>query len=145
MKCVVLHVEDDPNDLFFTAKAFKKVAPQVHLIQIDDGEKAVSYLSGTGDYADAAKHPRPHMVLLDLKLPRRSGLEILEWMRKIESLRDIPAVILSSSKDPSDVERANGLGVSTYLVKSSDIQLMREMLRGVADLAARHVALHQQG
>ena len=84
---------------------------------VRDGDQAVAYLEGKGDYADRKQHPLPVVVLLDLKLPRRSGLEVLEWMRAQPDLRRIPVVVLTSSRESVDVNKAYDLGANSYLVK----------------------------
>ena len=93
----VLLVEDDDNDVLFVQRAFKHAGILNRLEVVRDGDQAVDYLSGKGEYADRDKHPLPVFVLLDLKMPRRSGLEVLEWVKEREGLRRIPIVVLTSS------------------------------------------------
>lgn len=113
----ILLVEDEPDDIFLLLRAFKKVnlANSVHVVK--DGEEAVLYLSGQGIYSDRQKYPLPMLILLDLKLPRRSGLEVLEWLRQQPMLKRLPVVVLTSSREDSDLNRAYDLGVNSYLVK----------------------------
>lgn len=117
-KCrTILLVEDNPDDALFARRAFSRVCPEAHLTLARDGEAAVNYLSGRGEFEDRTLHPLPALILMDLKLPRKSGLEVLEWMRHTPALDDIPVIIFSSSNHPRDVERANELGVMAYHVK----------------------------
>jgi CheY-like chemotaxis protein len=82
-----------------------------------DGVEAIEYLRGTGQYADRARYPLPGLMLLDLKLPRRSGHEVLAWLRQEPAVRRLPVAILTSSRESSDIERAYDLGANSYLVK----------------------------
>lgn len=114
----ILLVEDEPNDVFLIERAFKKCGCQ-HLLQsVGDGEQAIAYLSGSHAFADREKYPLPSIVLLDLKLPKRSGLEVLAWLRdRPDKLKRLPVVVLTSSKQASDINRAYELGANSYLVK----------------------------
>ena len=125
----ILLVEDNATDALMVQRAFKK-AHLVNPIQVvDDGDKAVAYLGGAGIYADREKYPLPVLLLLDLKLPRRSGLEVLEWLRQQPGLRRLPVVVLTSSKEGTDVNRAYDLGANSYLVKPVDFDPLLEMVR----------------
>ena len=79
--CTILLVEDNPDDVLLMQRAFKKANLANPLQVVDNGEKAVAYLDGQDPYSDRSQHPVPVLVLLDLKLPRLSGLEVLEWVR----------------------------------------------------------------
>ncbi len=133
---VVLHVEDDPNDVFFVAHAFGKIAPAVQLRRVSDGEEAVRYLRGEAPYDDRAASPAPMLVLMDVKLPKRNGLEVLEWMRAEPALASLPVVVLSSSTEPSDIARAYALGANAYVAKRSDLRELIELVRGITAYAA---------
>lgn len=113
----VLLVEDDPNDVLLVKRAFRKAGASVSMRVVTDGQAAVDYLAGHGIYADRNTHPLPSLVLLDLKLPRKSGHEVLEWLRKQSALNRMPVVVLTSSKESRDVNRAYDLGANSYLVK----------------------------
>lgn len=113
----ILLVEDDSNDILLVQRAFRR-ANMINPIRIvKDGEEAIGYLSGNDKYCDRTEYPLPSLILLDLKLPRRSGLEVLEWMRQQPVLKRIPVVVLTSSKESQDVDRAYDLGVNSYLLK----------------------------
>jgi len=104
----VLYAEDEEDDIIFMKKALRAVAPEVDLVAARDGQHAVDYLS---------THPPPDWVILDLKMPRRSGLEVLEWIRKESRFRDLKVTVFSSSPEQSDVERVRQLGIEEYIVK----------------------------
>src|SRR5262249_11861963 len=125
----VLVVEDNPTDVLLIRRAFAKanIANPLHIVR--DGDTAVQYLAGEEAYADRAAYPLPAVVLLDLKLPRRSGFEVLRWVRA-RRLR-LPIVVLTSSKQSQDVNRAYELGANSYLVKPVEFDDLREMLNSV--------------
>ena len=128
---LVLLVEDNATDVLLIKRAFAQamMANPVHVIS--DGDAAVAYLNGDGVYADRLTHPLPILILLDLKLPRRSGLEVLEWLKGQEALRRIPVVMLTSSEQPRDVDAAYDSGVNSYLVKPVEYDSLFQMLKAV--------------
>ena len=125
---VMLLVEDDPNDILLIQRAFAKACLVNPLKVVRDGEEALNYLSGSGDFADRGRYPLPSLILLDLKLPRKSGLEILQWLRQQPVLKHIPVIVLTSSKESSDVSRAYDLGANSYLVKPLNYEALVEMM-----------------
>jgi CheY-like chemotaxis protein len=131
----VLHVEDEPTDQVIVAAAFRKAASNVELRTVADGEEAIAYLSGRSPFGDRTAHPLPQLVLLDLKLPRKSGFEVLEWVRKESDLKEVPIIVLTSSPESSDVDHAYALGATSYLVKSVNLKDMREVVRGIGEYA----------
>lgn len=127
----ILVVEDDPNDALLLERAFRKARLANPLQLVADGDAAVAYLSGAETYGDREKYPLPALVLLDLKLPRRSGHEVLEWIRGQPGLRRLPVVALTSSRESRDVERAYDLGVNSYLVKPVGFDALLEMVQAL--------------
>lgn len=128
----ILLVEDEPNDVFLIERAFRKCNFQHCLHSVNDGEQAVSYLGGTKEFIDRQKYPIPSLILLDLKLPRRSGLEVLAWLRgRHDSLKRLPVVVLTSSKQSSDVNRAYELGANSYLVKPVAFDGLLELVKAL--------------
>ena len=118
----ILLVEDDDNDVLLIKRAFRKANIMPLMSIVSDGDEAVAYLSQTGQYKDIDRFPIPLLVLLDLKLPRRSGLEVLAWIRQQPKLRRLLVVVLTSSQENSDLARAYDLGVNSYLVKPVDFR-----------------------
>jgi CheY-like chemotaxis protein len=116
-KTTILLAEDDQNDVMLIRRAFSKSHVVNPIACVDNGEQAVAYLSGEGEYSDRSKYPLPFMLLLDLKLPRLSGHEVLKWLRMQNGLRRLPVVVLTSSREPADINRAYELGANSYLVK----------------------------
>ena len=128
----VLLVEDDLNDIFLVKRAFKKAEIQNPLQVVTDGLEAINYLRGEGKYADRQAHPLPKLVVMDIKMPRRTGFEVLEWLKHHESpLRRVPVVIVSSSEDPTDINRAYELGANAYMVKPMDYQAIEHLFYSI--------------
>jgi CheY-like chemotaxis protein len=128
---VILIVEDDPNDLLLIQRAFGKARILNPLQSVGNGDDAVAYLAGEGAYADREQHPFPVLVLLDLKLPRRSGLEVLQWIRAQAGLKRLPVVVLTSSKEATDVNQAYDLGANSYLVKPVGFDSLLELVKSL--------------
>lgn len=116
-RTTILLAEDDQNDVMLIKRAFSKSHVINPIACVENGEEAVAYLAGQGDYADRERHPLPFMMLLDLKLPRLSGHEVLKWVREQPGLKRLPVVVLTSSREPSDINRAYEIGANSYLVK----------------------------
>jgi CheY-like chemotaxis protein len=125
----VLLVEDNEDDVLFVRRAFRqaKLAPALHVAE--NGDAALEYLSGEGGFADRQCYPLPNLILLDIKLPRLSGLEVLEWIRGHPELRRTPVVMLTSSAERSDVNRAYDLGANGYLVKPVEYEGLSEIIK----------------
>ncbi len=126
----VLLIEDDPDDAFFVQRAFRNAHLMNPLQTVTDGDQAVAYLSGEGEYADRDRFPLPILMLLDLKIPRRSGFEVLEWLRaQTNGLKRLRTVVLTSSNETIDIDRAHELGANSYLVKPVEIESLVEIVR----------------
>lgn len=130
---IILLVEDQPTDVLLVRRAFSRANAATVLHTVTDGDAAVAYLSGEGEYSDRRKHPFPHLLLLDLKLPRRSGLEVLEWVRKHAQFHRLPAVMLTSSSEISDVNQAYDLGINSYLSKPTAFEELIKMVQTIDD------------
>lgn len=128
---VILVVEDDPNDVLLIQRAFAKARILNPVRTVSNGDEAVAYVSGEGQYADREAYPLPVLVLLDLKLPRRSGLEVLGWIRSQPGLKRLPVVVLTSSKESSDINRAYDLGANSYLVKPIGFDSLLELVQSL--------------
>ena len=124
----VLLVEDDPGDVLMTREAFEhhKLRNQLHVV--NDGEQALQFLHRTGEYASA---PRPGLILLDLNLPRRDGLEVLAELKGDPGLRVIPVVILTTSHADEDILRSYALHANAYVSKSVDVERFMDVIRQI--------------
>ena len=127
----ILLIEDNPDDVELVTHAFRKAEIPNPLIVVDDGDKAIDYLKSRAAYSDRAKYPLPGLILLDLKLPRRSGFEVLEAIRANEETRRTPVVVLTSSNQETDIERAYDVGANSYLVKPGDLSALVELVKSV--------------
>ena len=116
----ILQVEDEANDVFLLQRAFRQagVTNPVHVAT--DGQMAIDYLSGTGRFGNRRDFPLPGLLLLDLKLPRKSGREVLEWIRSQPSLRRLVVIVFTSGQYIGDVGLAYDLGANSFIVKPVD-------------------------
>lgn len=113
----ILQIEDEEADIFLLKHVFDKAGITSPVRAVTNGQMAIDYLAGIGVYADRSQYPLPCLVLLDLKLPKISGLEVLEWVRRQPHLRHVVVVVFSSSCLPMDLERAYELGANSYIQK----------------------------
>jgi CheY-like chemotaxis protein len=127
----VLLVEDDLNDIFLVKRAFKLARLETPLQVVTDGEEAVHYLKGEGKYADRQAHPLPKLIVMDIKMPRLSGFEVLEWIKRDGPLRRIPIVIVSSSDRPDDITRAYELGANAYMIKPMNYRAVEHLFESI--------------
>jgi CheY-like chemotaxis protein len=114
---VILLVEDNEDDVFLMKRAIKEAGIVNRLSLAEDGQTAIDYLSGADEYSDREKFPMPTVVFLDLKMPRKSGYDVLKWIRGNEALKGLVVVMLTSSEEPRDISRAYREGANSYLVK----------------------------
>jgi CheY-like chemotaxis protein len=141
-KPTVLVVEDEAADVFMMQRAVRKINAPIKLQVVNNGEEATDYLLGQGRFGDREVYPLPRLILLDIKMPRKNGFEVLEWVKGEASLRDIPVVMVTSSTVTSDVDQAYGLGASAYLVKPVEIDVLRELFTSTDDfLHHQHIAV----
>lgn len=128
----ILLVEDDFDDAFIFKRALKKASIGNPLQVVTDGQEAIDYLSGEGQYADRERYPLPFLAFLDLKLPYRDGFEVLTWIRAQPRLDGLIVVVLSGSDEPKDHQRAYSLGARSYLVKPpavTELHLLMDSLQ----------------
>jgi CheY-like chemotaxis protein len=124
----ILVAEDDLTDAYFFERAFKRAGIPVVLHFVRDGQEVLDYLQGVGQFADRTAHPVPQLVLLDLKMPRLDGFEVLEWVRKQPGFNGLQMVIFSSSDEPRNINRAYDLGTNWYLVKPHSMEELNALV-----------------
>ena len=127
----ILLVEDDPNDMELTLYALQEAHVAIEIDVARDGAEALDYLFGSGKYAERDLSEVPFLVLLDVKLPKINGLEVLARVRKNPLTRSIPVVILSSSREDQDISRAYEQHANSYVVKPVDFNRFREVVTRV--------------
>jgi CheY-like chemotaxis protein len=132
MGLTALYAEDDPNDVTLLKVVLRECQQPFDLRVVRDGEAAIGYLAGKGEFANRVEYPLPAVVILDIKMPGRSGFQVLAWIRRQPLLRSLPVIILSSSEMEADMRKGYALGANAYLVKSVRL----EDLRGVVAMAA---------
>jgi len=129
----ILQVEDDDNDVMFLKLALESAGVTVPLRIAVDGQEAIDYLSGTAPFTDRQAYPEPSLVLLDLRIPRIPGLEVLKWIRKQPALKKIPVLVLTSSDAKRDIEDAYRLGANSYFVKPINPRDLLEIVEHIRD------------
>lgn len=129
----ILLVEDDPNSVYFFKHVAKKVGITNPLHVAEDGRKALDYLEGVGKFADRNDYPLPGLVILDLKLPRATGFEVLRQMRTHPELRKMIVVMMTSSASDDDIDKSYALGVNAYLVKPLRLEELTATIQAIKD------------
>ena len=139
---LVLSAEDEESDAIILKRAFRKATVLNPLTILKDGQEAVDYLSGVAPYGDRNEHPLPALVLLDLKMPRMSGFDVLAWIATRPDLKSIPIIVLSSSSSDADMRRAREMGAQEYLVKPNGVDQLAQIIHGLH--SRWQMALHGQ-
>jgi CheY-like chemotaxis protein len=138
---VLLYVEDEDAAVFLLETALKEAHIPVHLYRVTDGEQALAFLRKLGQYADA---PRPDLILLDLNLPRKGGLEVLAEMQGNEDLRSLSVVVFTSSSLPSDRRKSMALGAQNYITKPSSFDGFVDAIKNACSFMNGHQLTEQQ-
>lgn len=127
MENKILHVEDNPDDVMLMNLAFSRAGVAAKLHVVNDGDEAIAALAN-----NAVSGGAPACVLLDVKLPRVSGLEVLAWIRQQPNLKRLPVILLTSSSQTTDINRAYDLGANSFLVKPPDLDSLTQLVKTVA-------------
>lgn len=125
--------EDEPTDVFLLKRGFAAARVSISLHFVEDGQAAIDYLSGAGEYADRDRYPLPDLMLLDIKMPRLDGFEVLGWLRQQPGLKRLPVAMFSSCDLQQDVNRAYELGANSFLVKPQEPASMSNFVRRFED------------
>lgn len=125
----ILIIEDDPNDVILLERALSRENINNPIQVVRDGQEAINYLQGEGKYSDRVQFPFPSVIFTDLKMPRLSGFDVLEWLRRHPECSVIPIIILTASKLDEDIKKAYQMGANAYLVKPSQIGELQEMVK----------------
>jgi CheY-like chemotaxis protein len=130
---LILLVEDRADDVVIILRSFDKAGIKTPIRVVSDGEEAITYLSGSGKYSNRQEHPLPELILLDLKMPKVDGFEVLKWIRTHPEVSRLRVVVLTSSDDIRDVNLAYKLGANSFLVKPMDFNHYVQMGNFIAD------------
>ncbi|MCI0747044.1 MAG: response regulator [Verrucomicrobia subdivision 3 bacterium] len=128
---VVLIAEDSEVDVMMLRRAFKDAGLLKPLQVVQNGEEAIFYLEGQGKFADRAKYPLPDLFLLDLRMPRKNGFEVLEWLRRQPGLLRLPTIVLTTSDQIKDVNRAYELGANSFLTKPLNFVEFKDSIQAI--------------
>jgi len=137
----ILLVEDNPNDVELTLRALNRHNLANKVFVVKDGAEALDYIFSAGDYADRDINRPPKLILLDLKLPKVDGLEVLRQIKSDERTKTVPVVVLTSSREEQDMIESYRLGVNSYIVKPVDFD---KFLDSVGDLGLYWLLLNEQ-
>src|SRR6266404_2203215 len=131
-KIPILMVDDSKDDVFLLCRAFEKAGLDNSILHVSDGQEAVEYLSGENGFEDRSRYPLPKLMLLDVKMPRRDGFDVLQWLLTRKDLEKLPVVMLSSSLRPEDVKKAKSLGATEYLCKPIESEGFGQIVQTIA-------------
>lgn len=131
--CSILLVEDDANDQYFISRAFRQMGVPARLDTVSDGQSAIDFLNNAQVGQSAAGKGVPEIVLLDLNLPHKSGLEVLKWIREESPWKALVVIVLTSSTSEQDMHQAYSSGANAYVIKPSDPSQLRELAQLVKD------------
>jgi len=139
----ILLAEDDENDVWLVKRALNSGDIRNPVQVVRDGQEAIAYLCGDNEFADRQRYPIPQLALLDINMPKLTGLDVLEWIRAQahDGLRRLPVIIMSSSNLQRDIDRAYDLGVNAYLVKPAAMDKLVETMRATTEFW-KNVAAH---
>ena len=127
---LILHVEDDENDAILFRKACERAGLPAQTFRVDAADQARSYLLGEGIYADRILYPLPHIIVLDLKMPRMDGFEFLKWLRHEEKFAAIPVLVFTASISREDKSRALAEGASSFFIKPASFEALVKLVAG---------------
>jgi two-component system, response regulator len=136
----ILLVEDNINDAELTIRALHKKNIANNIIHLKDGASALDFLFGKGAFEQRNIHNKPRLILLDLKMPKVDGIEVLRIIKTVELTKKIPVVVLTSSRENPDIERAYALGANSYIVKPVDFE---GFSKAIADLGFYWLLLNE--
>jgi CheY-like chemotaxis protein len=136
MECksqVVLSVDDNDVDGALLERAFKRTAIPARLFRVSEGPHALAYLSGDGIYRDRENYPLPDLVLLDLAMPKMSGVEVLKWIREQPAVNRTKVLIFTSSEKPEDFKAADQIGADGYLLKPTKFEDLKKLVKQIQE------------
>jgi CheY-like chemotaxis protein len=131
MSNLILLVEDSEDDVLFMKRAFQAAGIENPVQVVDNGQDAVDYLAGKGKYSDRLAYPLPWIVLLDLRLPRVRGLDVLRWLRDQPAFKELTVIVVTASGEYADIMNAYRLGANSYVTKPPTAQSLLDVIQGL--------------
>jgi CheY-like chemotaxis protein len=128
----ILVADDDEQDIFLLRRAFKKAGLSHAILDVHDGEEVMRYLLGGNGFDDRVRFPMPALLVLDIKMPKANGFDVLAWLKTQPELQQLPVVMLSSSSEERDIIKARELGAVDYFVKSSQLEDLQKLAKTLA-------------
>ena len=129
----ILIVEDEESDVIFLKRALAKIGVPNPIRSVTNGEEAIAYLQGTGEFSDRKANPFPRVIITDLKMPQMGGLQFLEWIQAHPSFRVVPTIVFTSSTSQADVNQAFKLGAAAYFVKPVEFKDLERIAKIMTD------------
>jgi CheY-like chemotaxis protein len=131
----ILCIDDSKDDVVLFQNAHRKAQATFQIQSVEDGQKAIDYISGLNDYSDRQRYPIPDLILLDLKMPRKNGFEVLSFLRRqTEASKNLKCLIFTSSQNESDIRRSYELGANWYIMKPVDYFDLVAVVKAVEQL-----------
>jgi CheY-like chemotaxis protein len=130
-KLVVLVAEDNEDEAFLLDRAVNKLSDKPIVRIVENGGEAIAYLRGEGKYADRNQYPFPNVLIVDLKMPVVSGMEVLKWLHDHEECAVIPSIVLSASADPRDIKQSYVYAANAFFTKPNDFESLVKLLATV--------------
>lgn len=137
----ILVAEDDEDDKLLILKAFEKILPQENVYCVEDGEALINYLNRVGPYADEIKYPTPDIILLDLNMPKKDGIEALAEIKGNEKIKMIPVIIFTTSDNQLDIAITYKMGSSSYITKPETFEKLLKVTEEIEKYWSKTVSL----
>ena len=131
MTLTILCVDDSSDDTLLLRQACRRAGVKFVLQSVDDGDKAIAYLSGMEGYSDRAAYPIPRLILLDLKMPMKTGFEVLDWLRSHPEFKSLPVAVFTSSQHESDITEAYRKGANCFLTKPVEYEQLIQLAKAL--------------
>jgi CheY-like chemotaxis protein len=141
----ILLADDSPDDVFLIRSAFKKNGFKDPIYVVSNGEEVLQYLKGESPYADRKRYPVPHLLLLDLNMPRLNGFEVLSWIRGRQEWMCLPVIVLTTSFYGPEIKRAYDLGANSFITKPPEFSHLLASLKEVGEHWLRRAILPEPG
>jgi CheY-like chemotaxis protein len=132
-KPVLLVAEDNAMDAMLLERTIQRCGSLFHMIRVEHGEAAIDYLLGKDPFRNRTENPFPHLLLLDLKMPRKDGFQVLRWRKDTPAFARLPVIVFSSSDLPADISRAYALGANSYAVKPTSPERLERLVKALQE------------